>query len=278
MLSFKQFITESDIDTQLKKLGLKRTNKFNGIGKEIGGNIYCHKQYESQFPSDVLNKAKSFLPEDYNYNIVKFDPKTNIISFITSNDFDTNDEPSVDAVVNVKPDGTVKRQGNAGWIYHHKWQWVADDYKGFDVEKSKERSLKWSSLEGVDKARIGQRKHWDDNVVPRLTENDDFIEQKYGHGKCFAFAIAAHRFFKKDIILFRKNKSVIHCAIELSPNLYFDAYGKVTLENIENLFNAKLKVENMEDFDVEVMDMAGIDDSDVDEAYEECISMFRELK
>lgn len=172
MLSFKQFINEdADIDIKLKKLGLKRTNKFGGIGKEIGGEIYLHKQYEHTLPQNLLNKAKSFLPKDYEYHVVKFNPKTNVFSFIQSNDFDTNEEPSVDAVMTVKPDGTVKKQGNSGWIYHHKWQWVADDYKGFDVQKSKERSLKWSSLEGVDKSRIGQRKHWDDNVIPRLTED-----------------------------------------------------------------------------------------------------------
>jgi hypothetical protein len=103
MLTFKQFITEdADLDVKLKKIGLKRTNKFGGI--------------------------------------------------------------------TVKADGSAKPFKEAGWIYHHKWQWVSDDYKGFDVEKNKQRSLQWSSLDGVDKSRIGQRKHWDDNVMPRITE------------------------------------------------------------------------------------------------------------
>ena len=174
MISFKQFIYESpETDIALKKLGLKRTNKFGGIGKEIGGEVYLHKDYEHTFPQDLLNKAKSFLPEDYVYNVVKYAPKTGVFSFIISNDFDTNEEPSVDGVVTVKPDGTIKKQGNAGWIYHHRWEWVADDYKGFDVEKSKQRSLKWAGLDGVDKSRIGQRKHWDDNVVPRIGTDED---------------------------------------------------------------------------------------------------------
>lgn len=173
ILTFKQFINENtDIDTKLKKLGLKRTNKFNKIGKEIGGEIYCHKQYESQFPSDLLNKAKSNLPTDYKYKVVKFNPKTETFSFIQSNDFDSNEEPSVNSYVTVKADGTIKQGKDAGFIYHHKWEFVGDDYKNFDVEKSKKRSLKWSSLDSVDKSRIGQRKFWDANVIPRLQEND----------------------------------------------------------------------------------------------------------
>ena len=172
MLSFKQFITEdADTDTKLKKLGLKRTTKFGKIGKEIGGEIYLHRQYENTFPEDLLNTAKQSLPENFDYQVVKYNPKTGVFSFIVSNDFDTNEEPSVNGGITVKPDGTAKPFKDAGWIYHHKWEWVADDYKGFDVQKSKERSLKWSSLDGIDKARIGQRKHWDDNVVNRITES-----------------------------------------------------------------------------------------------------------
>lgn len=172
ILSFKQHITEDlDTETKLKKLGLKRGGMGFKIGKVIGGEVYVHKQYENQFPQDALNKAKSYLPKDYTYHVVKYNPKTGTFSFITSNDFDTNPEPSVNHVITVKSDGTVKQQKDSGWIYHHKWQWVADDYKGFDVEKEKQRSIKWSSLDGVDKSRIGQRKHWDDNVVPRLQES-----------------------------------------------------------------------------------------------------------
>jgi hypothetical protein len=169
MLTFKQFINESsDLDTKLKRLGLKRTNKFGGIGKEIGGNIYLHKQYEDTLPQDILNKAKKSLPHDFKYHVVKYNIKGGTFSFIVSNDFDTNPEPSVNSYINVKSDGSIIKGKDTGWIWHHKWEWVADDYKGFDVEKSKERSLKWSSLDGIDKSRIGQRKHWDDNVIPKI--------------------------------------------------------------------------------------------------------------
>ena len=173
MITFKVFINEdSNIDTKLRKLGLKRGGSGYKIGKVIGGEVYVHKLYESQFPEDLLKKAKSFLPEDYEYNVVKYNPKTNVFSFIFSEDFDSNPEPSVNAVVTVKPDGIIKKQKDSGWIYHHKWQWVDDSYKGFDVEESKRRSLKWYSLEGIDKSRIGQRKYWDNNVIPRIKDEE----------------------------------------------------------------------------------------------------------
>jgi hypothetical protein len=169
MKRFKQFYESSnELDTQLRKLGLKRTNKFNHIGKEIGGEVYCHKQYEDQFPGDVLAAAKVKLPEDFDYQVVKYNPKNNAFSFIKSNDFDSDPEPSVNGGMVVKADGTTKRFGDCGWIYHHKWMWVADDYTGFDVQESKLRSLEWASLPGVDRTRIGQRKFWNTNVIPLL--------------------------------------------------------------------------------------------------------------
>ena len=168
--SFKQFLIESDIDAQLKKHGIKRTNKFAGIGKEIGGEVYLHRDYEYTLPPELLKVAKQSIPEDYDYQVVKFNPKTGTFSFIKSNDFDTEHEPSVNGGITVKADGSSKPFPDAGWIYHHKWLWVADDYQGFDVEESKRRSLNWVSLPNIDKSRIGQRTFWNKNVTNRLGE------------------------------------------------------------------------------------------------------------
>lgn len=143
---------------------LKRTNKFP-VGKEIGGEVYAHKQYEFQFPG--IAKAKAKLPKGFVYHIVKYNMREKYFSFIVSNDFNTNPEPSVNGGIRVSKDG-LKPFPDAGWIYHHKWMFVSDDYKGFDIEESKRRSEKWTSLTGVDKSRIGQRKFWDTNVLPRI--------------------------------------------------------------------------------------------------------------
>jgi hypothetical protein len=173
MISFKQFICEADLNSQLKSLGLKRTNKFGGIGKEMGSDIYLHRKYEHTLPQELLAAAKSKLTPDYGYTAVKYNPKTGTFSFIKSNDFDSNPEPSVNGGVTVKADGTSKPFGDAGWIWHHKWMWVADDYDGFDVEESKKRSLQWSSLQGISKARIGQRRYWEQNVLPLIKEEKE---------------------------------------------------------------------------------------------------------
>jgi len=171
MKTFRQYITESTLDITLRKLGLKRTNKFSGVGKEIGGNIYCHKMYESQFPQEELRFAKSQFPENFTYNIIKYAPRTNVFSFISSLDFNTIPEPSVNGGITVKANGEVKPFGDHGWIYHHKWQFVSDDYTGFDVEESKKRSIQWTLIaneKGIDKSKIGQRKFWNEEMEPYL--------------------------------------------------------------------------------------------------------------
>ena len=53
-------------------------------------------------------------------------------------------------------------------IYHHKWLFVDDDYKGFNVEESKRRLAAWLVLPDVNKSRIGRRNSWQTHVVSRL--------------------------------------------------------------------------------------------------------------
>ena len=52
------------------------------------------------------------------------------------------------------------KQKSSPQIYHHKWLFVTDDYPGFDVEESKNRSRKWVSLPNIDYSRIGYKKFW----------------------------------------------------------------------------------------------------------------------
>ena len=172
ILSFKQFINEnSDTETQLKKLGLRRGGSGYKIGKVIGGNVYVHKQYENQFPKDELISAKSKLPEDFVYHVVKYNPKTKSFTFFRVDDFNTNPEPIIDEYVTVKPDSNeVKIVSDGKHIYHHVWQWVTDDYKYFDVEKSKQRSLKWYSNKDIDKSRIGLTHQWKEVVVKHIKD------------------------------------------------------------------------------------------------------------
>lgn len=146
----------------------KRSKRF-GVGKEIGGAVYVHRQYESVLPV-ALEKAKAKLPPTFNYTVVKFATSDGTISFIESEGFDTSSEPTVGDVYTVKADGTIsiRRKSDDPWIYHHKWLFVADDYAGFDVEASKNRSSHWLSLESIDFRRIGKKSYWEANMEPRL--------------------------------------------------------------------------------------------------------------
>ena len=88
-----------------------------------------------------------------------------------SESFDSS-EPTVGDIVTVDAEGNVRRrrQPRDPEIYHHKWLFVAEDYKGFDVEASRQWSLAWMRFDGIDLARIGRKSYWDKFVVPRLND------------------------------------------------------------------------------------------------------------
>ena len=149
----------------------KRSTRFK-VGKEIGGAVYVHKQYESLLP-EAVQRAKSFLPPEFSYTVVKLQMSDETVSFIQSIDFDSADEPTVGDLYTIKVDGSASfRRGLADpWIYHHKWLFVADDYKGFNVEASKTRSRQWLRLPDIDFTRIGKKSFWEQNVLPRLVQS-----------------------------------------------------------------------------------------------------------
>lgn len=117
-----------------------------GVGKEIGGKIYLHRNYaEDVIPSDIYNRAKQILKQEYpdfKYNCVEWGLKDHSVRFDEAPGFDKQREPIVGDYVTVFEDGSTKK-GHTDYIWHHKWLWVKDDYKGFDVAKSWEWSRKW---------------------------------------------------------------------------------------------------------------------------------------
>ena len=119
-----------------------------GVGKEIGGDIYLHKSYaDDVVPADIMDNAEDMLDEydsSFTYNCIRYSPKTGAVSFQEAPDFDTAREPIVGDYITVFPDGTIKT-GHSNYIWHHKWLFVKNDYKGFDVQKSWEWSKKWLS-------------------------------------------------------------------------------------------------------------------------------------
>jgi hypothetical protein len=78
---------------------------------------------------------------------------------------------AIATIIVVSADGATQRRTTPvdPYIYHHKWLFVDDDYRGFNVEESKARSQLWISLGDVDRSRIGRQSYWQEQVVPRLT-------------------------------------------------------------------------------------------------------------
>ena len=139
------------VGSQLKTLNGSLVKRYkNNVGKYIGNQVYAHKDYLYDTVSkDVADKALSLLSEthpNYEWNCFRYDIKSGDIAFQESPDFDSAREPVVGLNVTVTRDGRVAG-GNKSFpqIWHHKWLWVKNDYKGFDVAESWEWSKEWLS-------------------------------------------------------------------------------------------------------------------------------------
>lgn len=154
----------------LKKLKISR-NKAYGVGKKISNQIWIHKNYISDFMSETdFFLFSNSLPNDYEFNILRIDLKKNEIAFIYSPDFDKSNEPLVGSSYRVQKNDNkfnlskIQNPPKDPLIYHHKWLFVKDDYTGFNIKESKERSIEWKTKLGINKditSRIGRCSFWD---------------------------------------------------------------------------------------------------------------------
>lgn len=154
---------------------IKRSTKF-GVGKDMGGAVYIHKQYSNVLPQDELNKYKKILNDkfsDFEYNIIKYIKDG--ITFLNSPDFDTANEPLIVEYVNIKQDGSAKR-AKTKTIYHHKWLFVKDDYKGFDVDESFQRSQDWLKIPNINFNNIGSSR---DTWINFLKQNEQHLPDTF---------------------------------------------------------------------------------------------------
>ncbi len=136
----------------------QRSRKY-GVGKEIGGKIYVHKNYFHLVISpDIFLDAANQLPYGFVFNCMMIDLKKNVIRFDEAPDFDSAREPHPGNFIEVYLATKEIRRGHSDMIWHHKWMWVADDYKGFDVNESYEWSKKWTQ---VITHPSGSKRAWD---------------------------------------------------------------------------------------------------------------------
>ena len=124
----------------------QRSRKY-GVGKEIGGKIYVHMNYFHLVISpDTFLDAANQLPYGFVFNCMMIDLKKNVIRFDEAPDFDSAREPHPGDFIEVNLSTKEIRRGHSDMIWHHKWMWVADDYKGFDVNESYEWSKRWTQV------------------------------------------------------------------------------------------------------------------------------------
>ena len=123
-----------------------------------------------------MDKAKAVAEKKgFSYNCINYDPKNpNVVRFDEAPDFDTAREPITGRFIYVDANtGEVIKTGSSNQIWHHKWQWVAPDYKGFDVQKSYEWSKEWTQKMTHPS---GYRDKWNAalrEAVQNLMEYDD---------------------------------------------------------------------------------------------------------
>jgi hypothetical protein len=161
-------------------------------GKHIGGRIYMHRTCIGSLPRELYDKLQELDELFFNnkwgkgYNIIKLDGFGDDISFIFSEEFDVSDEPRIDYAYIIRDKKLFRTIDYSKFrkevipVYHHKWMFVRPDYKGFDVEKSKQRSEWWEKhpviLDRMKndrffKCTIGSYRYWND-LLKEMNEYD----------------------------------------------------------------------------------------------------------
>lgn len=178
-------ITKFKIFEQIKTKKGTVIKRSGEVGKKMGSDLYFHKKYINEVLKndiELYQFCKSKLPKNFNFNIIKYNKKDRYITFIYSPDFDKADEPIVSDAYKITENGkiTLTKQKRIPQIYHHKWLFVKDDYAGFDVEESKNRSKKWLKIsDKINMSKIGSSKYWEDEVLPLLENLWDVKHQEF---------------------------------------------------------------------------------------------------
>lgn len=141
--------------------------------KKVADAGYAHKSNarelcEKMVPFEIQDDFRRFLDmaeKVFPYDIIKYQKEN--ITLITSPDWDSANEPTVGICRRWKAgmwfDGNClnyKEMRNFKQVYHNKWQFVADNYKGFDIQAAKDRTAAWNAVPCIDRKRIGYKNYW----------------------------------------------------------------------------------------------------------------------
>lgn len=150
-------ITHQGIDEALKKLGLRRgSSGFSG--KVMGGNVYVHRSILPWMKTTLFESLQPIIqkiPKGFVFNALCLNFKGQWVRFDEAPNFDDAPEPSPCRQLTYSVDsGAFLPERFSTTIWHHKWMWVHDDYRGFNVWESKYRSLRWKQIPNVNTRKI----------------------------------------------------------------------------------------------------------------------------
>ena len=168
----------------------------HGVGKVLGKNKWVHASaLPALSPAEraLVGKALRAIQREKGIEIdfrkdviIKINPVENggAVTFCYSPDWKTATEPECGPMVGVSglTAGPLKfrvtRPPADPYIYHHKWMFVDDDYRGFNVAQAKRWSETWENSPVVralcaDKnehfrLRIGKQHYWQSKVLGPL--------------------------------------------------------------------------------------------------------------
>jgi hypothetical protein len=152
-----------DLMRSAEDLGCGRRDPEFGCGKRMGDRTWIHRSAAWRLATHPRWANIFEFGEDW--NVVRIDRKTGAPTFFLSPDFDAASEPATGNAVTIDIERRRSDWKSPAdpWIWHHKWQWVDDDYEGFDVAKSILWSIRWKAMVGISRhtsSRIGRRSVW----------------------------------------------------------------------------------------------------------------------
>lgn len=145
--------------------------------KQVGTAKYAHKSNVNELVAKCFKtklEGQLFLQfldkvvlQGIVFDIIKYD-KGNV-TLIESPDWNIANEPIVGTCYRWKLNEWLRTEWvtpvvtqNYKQIYHNKWMFVSDNYRGFDIEQAKRRSQLWNSLPDIKevKNKIGYKDFW----------------------------------------------------------------------------------------------------------------------
>lgn len=148
-------------------------NNYNH--KKVGSNLYFHKSNTKAFHAQpyefqsACQKAMNWMVlHDHKYEVIKYNAREGRISLIDAIGWDKLYEPITGTTYIFDEEGVfIRKLSNGKQVYHMKHLFVDDDYKGFDLEKSKKRTNTIEALPEIRdtrgiKSKIGALSFWNE--------------------------------------------------------------------------------------------------------------------